>query len=517
MPKISQEPIFELIKSLTKSEKRNFKVYTNRITPHEEAKFVRLFDIIDQLKEYNEDAILQKGHEIKPGQLSNLKAHLYKQILTSLRLNHINQNSDIQIRENIDYARILYNKGLYRQSLRVLDRIKQKTKEENQNILHLEILDFEKMIESQYITRSLEDRADILTKESRELSGIVTRAQELSNLALSLYGLYLKVGYVKNRNDFQLVQNYYQGKLPNYRIKDLTFFEKLYLFQAKGWYFNIVQDFPNCYKNAQYWVDLFHDNPEMIEKQMDLYIKGLHNLQLALFNTMSYEKHNQVIEAIEKLRNSKIHSFTGNNKVLLFLYVYLGRINQHFLEGTFDRGLAIAPEFEKELKSFSGKLDHHWLLLFYYKIACLYFGSGQNEMAIKYLNKIINFRDINLREDIHCFARILNLIAHFEIGNNDLVESQVKSVYRFLAKMDNLQHMQLAILKFLRRLPRVIPADIKQEFIKLKDKLIQISYDPLERRPFLYLDIISWLESKIESRSVQEIIQEKFRQANRGH
>jgi len=229
------------------------------------------------------------------------------------------------------------------------------------------------------------------------------------------------------------------------------------------------------------------------------------------------EETHEVIEAIEKLRNSKIHSFTGNNKVLLFLYVYLGRINQHFLEGTFDRGLAIAPEFEKELKSFSGKLDHHWLLLFYYKIACLYFGSGQNEMAIKYLNKIINFRDINLREDIHCFARILNLIAHFEIGNNDLVESQVKSVYRFLAKMDNLQHMQLAILKFLRRLPRVIPADIKQEFIKLKDKLIQISYDPLERRPFLYLDIISWLESKIESRSVQEIIQEKFRQANRGH
>ena len=91
MPKISTEPLFELIKSLTKSEKRNFKLYAKRISLNEEAKFVRLFDIIDQLDEYNEDRIIQKGNGIKSSQLSNLKAHLYKQILTSLRLNHINQ------------------------------------------------------------------------------------------------------------------------------------------------------------------------------------------------------------------------------------------------------------------------------------------------------------------------------------------------------------------------------------------------------------------------------------------
>ena len=65
MPKISNEPLFELIKSLTKSEKRNFKLYAKRISLNEEAKFVRLFDIIDQLDEYNEDRILSKGSGIK--------------------------------------------------------------------------------------------------------------------------------------------------------------------------------------------------------------------------------------------------------------------------------------------------------------------------------------------------------------------------------------------------------------------------------------------------------------------
>lgn len=510
MPKISNEPLFELIKSLTKSEKRNFKLYAKRISLNEESKFVRLFDIIDQLEEYNEDRILQKESGIKSSQLSNLKAHLYKQILTSLRLTHITHNADIEIRENIDYARILYNKGLYRQSLKVLDKIKHKAEEEELHLLRLEIIDFEKMIESQYITRSIETRAEELTTESREVSQMVSRGQELSNLGLSLYGLYLKVGYVKNENDFQLIKNYFHSSLPDYRLEDLTFFEKLYLFQLKVWYYNIVQDFPNCYRNAQYWVDLFDQQPQMISKQMDLYIKGLHNLQLALFNTRSYDKHEELVIRLVELKNDKSRDFTENDKVLLFLYSYLGIINGYFLKGNFSDGLHMVPVFENELISFQDKLDDHWLLLYYYKVACLYFGSGDNKSAIIYLNKIINHKHFNLREDIHCFARILNLIAHYELENTDLVEYQVRSVYRFLAKMDNLQKMQLEIFRFLKKLPKVVPAEIKQEFAKLKDRLIEISVDPFERRPFLYLDIISWLESKIEARPVQDIIKSKF-------
>jgi len=510
MPKISNEPLFELIKSLTKSEKRNFKLYAKRIALNEESKFVRLFDIIDQLEEYNEDKILQKEPSIKSSQLSNLKAHLYKQILTSLRLNHIQQNVDIQIRESIDYARILYNKGLYRQSLKVLDRIKHKAIEEKQDLLHLEIVEFEKMIEVQYITRSIETRSEELTNESKKVNSIVSRTQELSNLSLSLYGLYLKVGFVRNEKDYEFIRNYYQSNLPNYKLEELSFFEKLYLLQSKIWYYNMIQNFPNCYRNAQYWVDLFHQQPQMIEKQMDLYIKGLHNLQLALFNTRSHEKHQEVVQKLVDLKNDKSREYTENNRILLFLYSYLGIINRHFLMGTFSEGLPMVPVFEKELESFGGKLDDHWVLLYYYKVACLYFGSGDNKNTIIYLNKIINRRDLNLREDLHCFARILSLIAHYELEHTDVLDYQIKSVYRFLAKMDNLQKMQLEIFKFLKKLPKVVPSEIKQEFTKLKDRLIEISKDPYESRPFLYLDIISWLESKIEGRPVQEIIRSKF-------
>ena len=65
---------------------------------------------------------LLKSGIVKKQQLANVKAHLYKQILISLRLNPSHQNIRIQIREQLDFATILYHKGLYKQGLKILDK-----------------------------------------------------------------------------------------------------------------------------------------------------------------------------------------------------------------------------------------------------------------------------------------------------------------------------------------------------------------------------------------------------------
>ena len=46
---------------------------------------VDAFDAIDKLKEYDEKILLKRLPDVQKAQLSNLKAHLYKQILASLR------------------------------------------------------------------------------------------------------------------------------------------------------------------------------------------------------------------------------------------------------------------------------------------------------------------------------------------------------------------------------------------------------------------------------------------------
>jgi hypothetical protein len=511
MASTATDHLFSLIESMTKAEKRSFKLYANRSGgAGDSALFVQLFDVLDKQTVYDEEGIFQKIPELKRSQLSNMKRHLYKQILTSLRLLHISRNIDVEIREEIDFARVLYNKGHYQQSLKLLDRIKAIARETHQDILHLEIVEFEKMIESRHITRAIENRAEELTAESEKRHRVVSNVTRLSNLALKMFSFYVKSGHVRNENEGRYITEFLKSNLPDLRFDELTFFEKIYYCQSYVWYYYILQNFPLHFRYTQKWVDLFEEHPDMRFKDPELYLRGLHSLLTALFFTAKHKKFCQVLKQMELFIARTADEFDTNLEVQAFTFLYTAKINKHYLEGSFSEGLFLVPELVEKLKRYDEFLDSHRTLVFYYKIACLYFGSGDNSRAIDYLNDIINYRAGALVSDIQCYARILHLIAHFELGNYSLLEYLVKSVYRFLAKMEDLNIVQREILSFLRREIHTDPKEIRRAFIQLKAKLEKLQLHPNERRSFLYLDIISWLESKIEGKTVATVIQEKF-------
>ncbi len=514
MPKQKKDYLIQLVLSMTRAEKRHFRLFAKRNQSSEDILFLQLFDFIDKRKAFDEEAILQKIPSIKKQQLSNLKAHLYKQLLTSLRLLNKATTLDIDIRESLDYARVLYNKGLYRQSLDMLDKAKARALRINANSLVLEILEFEKHIESQYITNSIENRAEGLAKECTHLAQVTVRTHALSNLALNLYGLYLRVGYVRNKKDYHFVKEYFFANLPRYQYQDLGFYEKLYFSQSHVWYYHMTQDFPQCYRYCQRWVDIFREEPDMIAAQTPLYLKGCHNLLSTLFHLAHYEKFVEELALLERFPVEYPMNEVRNIEGLYQLYRYVHTIDKHYLEGTFTEGLQLIPQLMEVIESDEYNWDTHRILVFYYRVACLYFGSGDFDQAIHYLNLIINPKQPDFRADIQAFARILNLIAHFELGNSQLLEYQVKSLFRYLAKMEDLQQVQKEIIRFLRRIPRMREAELANEFKDLKVKLEKIREDPLERRPFLYLDIISWLDAKLADRPVQDIIRRKFLEKN---
>src|SRR5258705_1807847 len=162
MPNRSTDALFLLVKTLEKSEKRNFKLFVKRNSGSENLKTIQLFDALDKMNEYDERQLLRKNKAIKKQQLSNIKASLYRQILSSLRIIKDESNVDIQLHEQMDYARILYNKGLYLQSLKILEKMKEQAKIHHQ-LSHLQqVLYFGKKIEARFITRPMQDRADQL-------------------------------------------------------------------------------------------------------------------------------------------------------------------------------------------------------------------------------------------------------------------------------------------------------------------------------------------------------------------
>ncbi len=511
MANYKKDSTFQLIKTLTKAEKRNFRLYAKHRHTSGDLKFVQLFDAMDKLEYYDEEQILKKAPKISKGQLSNQKAHLYKVLLSSLR-NLNKNNSDIQVRENIDYARLLYNKGLYMQSLKILEKTKNLATKSFLTTLHLEVVEFEKEIESRYITRSIVQRADNLTEESMKLVDEISSSNQLSNFALSLYDKYLKEGFVKNESDYDKMHDFFIENLPKFKFENLDFFSRLYLYQSHVWYHLIIQDFKMCFKYAQKWVDLFEQNPNMIDIDPDMYLKGLHNLLNALYHvgTEHHHRFEEALTKMEEFNKKREGKLNENSELLYFLYLEANRINNFFMTGEFTKGTEMIPYWEERMEHFADRLDPYRILVFYYKFASLLFGAGKNKEAIKYLNKIMSFGDQKLREDIHVYSRMLMLLSHYELGNDDLLEYQIKSVYRYLAKTKDMGEVHKEILYFLRTTPGITKRDLKIEFEKLLAKLKVIRNHPYEKRPFLYLDLISWLESRIEGITVEQVIREKF-------
>ena len=61
----------------------------------------------------------------------------------------------------------------------------------------------------------------------------------------------------------------------------------------------------------------------------------------------------------------------------------------------------------------------------------------------------------------------------------------------------------------MRSLTDIYPNELKQALRQLHALLKHFENDSYEKRFFLYLDILSWLESKIENQSIGEVIRKK--------
>jgi hypothetical protein len=511
MPNRSTDTLFQLIKSLEKSEKRHFKLYIKRSSAKEDLKIIRLFDALDKLPDYDERILLKKLPDIQKAQLTNLKTHLYKQVLASLRLLKTTDNIDLQLSEHLDNARLLYNKGLKIQALKILEKAKDIARA-NQKLNSLaQVISLEKKIEILHITRSTTDKTAKLADEALEISGHIDRVTKLSNLTLLLYRWYVVHGHARNEQDEVAIKTFFKEQLPANLADVKAFYEKLYLYQSYCWYAFIRQDFLMYYRYSQKWVDLFIAEPDMIEVETGHYIKGMHNLLNAHFDLRNFELFEITLKAFEQFAKTDAANRHDNFRTHTSIYINSAKLNQYLMKGTFAEGLNLVPEIEDKLHDYALFVDRHRIVVFNYKFAMLYFGQGDYDKSIDYLHKIIH-GSADLRIDLQCYARLLHLMAHYELHNYDIMESLIKSVYRFFAKMKNLTVVEEEMFKFLRSNFEVSPRKLKPALEQFLNNIKHLEKNRYETRSFAYLDIISWVESKVYEKPMGEIIFKKYKQ-----
>jgi len=507
------EPLQRLISTLNPSEKRYFKLYSQRNrSSNSDLQFISLFNVLDKHQSKDpikiEKKVYQTLSNLTPKKYSDLKRHLYKQLLECLRIYNKNNHSFI-IPTKIEMAKTLYSKGLFLDSLEILKKTKKRALEQQSYILAYEIVSIEMDIESRHVTRSHSKRAKELILESKKIRTILATQASWSTFSLELYDRFLQIGHIKNEEDYNQITTYFNKSIPRRSINKDHFLEVLYHSKAHLWYNYITLNFTACFKYSLKWVKLFDRFPNYRKTHPHLHIKGLHNVLSVLFYCLDQKRHNYYLKELEDLVAQNKKSHNQNTQQMSFIYLHSAKLNEIFLSGKFSESKRYLKRFEKELSEMSTKMDDHRLMVFWYKMGSVYFTFGDYKNCNRLLNKIINDNQKTLREDIQCFARLLRLIAHFEMGETDFLSYLIRSTYRFLIKMNDTTKIHETIIKFLRNSLYENEKTMKKSFIRLKKDLEKLNERKFESRSFLYLDIVSWLESKIENKSVEAIIKRK--------
>ena len=509
MAKSRSNTLSILIKSLSKSEKRYFKLSQ---TSSGDKKFLRLFELMDVPGEVDEDAILASEPMFDPSQFSNLKAHLYTKILKSLRDFSMKSIIGIEIRETIDEAQILFNKSLYQQCAARLKKAEKLAAQTDNHELQLEVLKWKKRVLNHTLDRENLSYVDEIVEKVRLVNNRINNINTFSNLQAKLQSLYRKTGYIRSEREFRKVEQIFTSNLPLINEQQLSISEKISLYNVFIEYYFFVQDFDQGLEYAKKWVELFRQNKSLIRPKLEDYIAGINYLLIALNKLerlREFEEARKELRTLNKLPGSY---YNENIRLKMLKYTFVHEFNRLFLSGEFDKGVELIERLDSGLDKFIEQLDGHSRVILFYKTACLYFGNSDFKSTTYWLNKILVSGEGDLREDINGFARILNLISHYELGNIDLIQYYVRSTYRFLLKTQDLHQYQRLILRFLKGLNRqMTEEEVTNRFKALKEKMIEIQDNPYEKRAFVYFDMVSWLESRISKRPVMDVIKERAR------
>jgi hypothetical protein len=500
--------LHQLIKSLSATEKGYIKKQSGVHVIGEQNKYIKLFDAIDKQKEYNEKDILKK---FKDDPILNnfavAKNYLFRFILKSLESYHSNVKSEL--RSSMNQVEILYNKNLPAIAKKMLLKAKSTAQEYELYEFMEEIIDWEIILLVEEATP--ENYLEMVNKYFNELYDSIEKKKTIigyKHLYQKLRAKGLYTGFARNDEDVMAFQDIAAEAEKNEDTLLNTFNAKYYRNLMQANFLFMVNEQVQANGILQETVQLLDQNPHMVTIKPFTYLGILRNKAV---NELSLLRYPDLFRTLGKMEEfiKKYGHLNRNYEVMtenLKLFVYIPT-------GQFDKALTIAEKVDSLYKTLPvTKTLQKEKQLLHYAFAYIYIGLGDYRQANQHINILLNQSDFDLRSDLFCFAHILSLIVHYEMGNTELLEYRIRSTYRLLLRRNKLYNFERLILSFLKsaqRKPKHSPA-LLRDFHTLKTEIEEIVTNKVEQNALSLFDLISWLESKIENKSFMEIKQKKF-------
>ncbi len=462
------------------------------------------------VKIYNELKIKkQLGKKVDARLFSVIKNRLFHLILDTLGSYYTDDLPDFTIQQIIKKAKILLAKKLTDQAWKHVWKAQQAALKNEFFPEAIQALEIErKIIEFQ----DKEVYEKLMKDNLAQVKSCVEKYNNLMeyvHLQTKMFAKYTTNIVVRNKQDIAFLKKMLKHPLLKGESSALSFRANYFFYLIKAICYRYLGDMEKSYENSQKRIAMFESVP-MVSSQMKRYINALHQMA-GIQNSLG--KFADSLQSIRKIRDiAKLHPQFAKSipPEMPFTYSVITETDLYLRISDYKTGVAQIPRIEAELKKFKHTLHKHLQYILYYNITLLCFGTENYHKALNWLNKILNENKDDYALDLICASKILFLIIHIELGNDDLLEYAAQSTHRYLTTRKRKYKVESIFLDLLNI---ILNPSRKKEMITLLGEILvqfkQLKSDPYEQGAFELFDYISWIESKIENRPFADIVKDK--------
>jgi hypothetical protein len=478
-----------LIQSLTKSEKRYFKMYASL---QEGSKaYLGLFDLLESEDDINSVKI-KFDQNFKKSTYDSSRKHLYKIIMRCLRNYETDKSIDQKLLTIIADTKILFNKGLNELGFSEIERGKKIALKHEKffpflllarmELHHLTLIEFPDL-----------DESSLLAKQ--EKINAVLYDELTVNKYSSLYELllhrYIHKGVIRSEDEQRklndLVLEEFQVN-ANQRFHNFQT-DRLHLhFQST--YFLITGDPKQSLEEFYRLNALIEEQPNQREEDPLYYVYLLHGILLNLRTLGDYAASRSFIS---RLKTFEVNA-SGIQKIIQHL-IFQHEVSLLIDQGKFNEGLHYFHEFEKQggLKNYA---PSNLMASTQLSCAVLFFGMGDFKKALRQANAALDLPERYISKYVYVVCRIIVLIIHLELRNDDLLSYSIKSFERKLKLGKLLFRTERITIDFLKKWIAATDSTRKQILIKFEEQLTDLLSDKYEQQVLKSFDLIRWARAR---------------------
>ncbi len=496
--------LFLLIKSLSKSEKRYFRL--NSFSQSGNPKYVQLFDLLGDMEELDKSGISVLYEEgTNQQQVSATKNYLYDLILESLRSFHEKKSIDYELNNLYTNALVLEKRGLYGQALKLLKRAKKMAQKHEKHSMLVEIIRRQLFLE-EHDSKNKNIRKD-LERLHDELDAVLDKIYDeyrVFNLTHKIFTFRMQKSKVENEEEKAYMESILSHPLMEEAAPPDSFVGKLYYYHGHGLAkLMLFRDF----KKANYYYELalktWDEYPEIKSENPKLYKNYISNFLNTCHINKRYDRFPKLLNVLESLPAKSI-----DQKAKDFVLISSLKLLYYLNTSKYKQAESLAPEILDGLNKFENNIEDSIKITFLYNITLLFFALEDHDQALDWVNRILNSTAAESRQDIQLIARILNLVFHYELGNDTILEYLYNSTYRGLKKVEKLDAFEKIVLQNLKKIQNLPPGKpLTDGFIHFQSGLEKLVQQYPGKKPIGMEEMLIWVDSKVSKRSFIEVME----------